>query len=244
MERSPGTDETDQIKTKSSASGLPMRKRKRMNIIEKKFETNEVVFANKDLNKATNKINALGEKVKSNLFEIAFIIAEVNEKKCFADDGFKNVHEWTTSTFGFKKTQSYTLLKIGKEYTIPVLDEKGKVIGYKSNLLDGEEDFTTTQIEKMLPAGHDKAIELVENETITPDMTAREIGIVIKSELNADTDADTETDTDTDTETETDTDTDTETETKSDFEVYVIDEKGNKYLIPNSVLKVYQVFEF
>lgn len=89
-------------------------------------------------------------------------------------------------TFGFKKSASYTLLKVGKEYTKQLTDAKGKVAGYKSNLTadNAEKDYTTTQIEKMLPVGHEVAEQLSEEGKINPDMSCKEIEKVIKTVKN------------------------------------------------------------
>lgn len=144
-------------------------------------------YTNKALNTATQKVFKIGETVRKCAFETAVIIASVEASECYKEDGFNTVHEWTNAAFGFQKSASYTLLKIGREYVRELVDPKtGKVKGYASNLLpeDAEKDFSTTQIEKMLPAGHAFAAELVEREEITPDMTCREIGKIIKSYTN------------------------------------------------------------
>lgn len=144
----------------------------------------EVRFVNKNLQKATNDMLKLGAEIRKCALMSAVIIAKVESTECYKDDGFNSVHAWTEKTFGFKKSASYTLLKIGKEYIRKIISPKsGKVIGYSSNLLpvDAEKDFTTTQIEKMLPGGHDLAMELVGSGEITPTMTCKEIEKVIKS---------------------------------------------------------------
>ena len=145
-------------------------------------------FTNKALNTATQKVFKIGETVRKCAFETAVIIASVEASECYKEDGFNNVHEWTKAAFGFQKSASYSLLKIGREYVREITDPKtGKIKGYASNLLpeDTEKDFSTTQIEKMLPAGHAFAAELVEREEITPDMTCKEIGKIIKSYTSA-----------------------------------------------------------
>ena len=153
-------------------------------------------YTNKTLNTATQKVYKIGETVRKCAFETAVIIASVESSECYKEDGFNNVHEWTNAAFGFQKSASYTLLKIGREYVREITDSKtGKIKGYMSNLLpeDAEKDFSTTQIEKMLPAGHAFAAELVEREEITPDMTCREIGKIIKSYTNTDEEKETDT---------------------------------------------------
>ena len=142
----------------------------------------ELNFDNKELAKASKLIVKLSEGIIKNQLEIAHVIATVDETKCYEEDGFKNVHEWTNRAFGFKKTASYSLLKIGREYVKTCMNNKNKVIGYSSNLVeDPDNDFNTSQIEKMLPLGHEKAKEFVDSELITPDMTCKEIEKVVKA---------------------------------------------------------------
>lgn len=150
---------------------------------------NEITFSNKELQKSTTSIFKLGNSIKANWFSIAHIIAHVDETECYKDDGFNTVHEWVEKTFGIKKTASYSLLTIGKEYTREITSASGKVIGYGTNLIvDGEPDFSKTQIEKMLPGGHELASELVSSGEVTPDMSAKEISKVVKRHTNPEPD--------------------------------------------------------
>lgn len=143
-------------------------------------------YMNKDLVKATKKVNKLGSSIQRNLFEVAAIVAEVDRTQCYEEDGFKNVHEWTAQAFGIKKTASYSLLKIGKDYVEILLNEKGTAIAYGSNLYHAtEKDFSMSQVEALLPAGKDLAEDLAATEKVTPEMTVREIKKVVK-EFTAD----------------------------------------------------------
>lgn len=145
--------------------------------------TNAVSFSNKELQKATNTVFKLGDAIKKNWFAIAYIVSHVDSTECYKDDGFNTVHEWVEKTFGIKKTASYSLLTIGKEYTREIVNASGRVVGYGTNLVTEGDDFSKTQVEKMLPAGHELAVELVETGEITPEMPAREISKVVKSHL-------------------------------------------------------------
>lgn len=191
--------------------------------------TNAPTFQNKTLQSATNKIFKIAKAVRKCAYETAYIMAQVDETECYKDDGFNNVHEWAMKTFGFKKSASYTLLRVGKEYTRTITDAKGKVNCYCSNLIseNADNDFTTTQIEKMLPGGHELAVELVKKEEITPDMTCKEIEKVIKSYIKPEPE-------------ETETETATE-ETEHETLVLVTDENGNKYNVPIDVLERYKI---
>lgn len=179
--------------------------------------TNAVSFDNEELQKATNAVLKLGDAIKKNWFAIAHIVAHVDETECYKDDGFNNVHEWVEKAFGIKKSASYSLLTIGREYTREIVNSSGKVVGYGTNLItDGSDDFSKTQVEKMLPAGHELAVELVNEGEITPDMSAKEISKVVKSRIKPGTDGREVTET-----------------------VSVWDKDGNEYAIPVDVLVKY-----
>lgn len=141
-----------------------------------------LAFTNKKLQNATMQIMQIAGKIRNNWFEVGAIIATVDEQELYKDDGFNNVHEWTARAFNIKKSMSYDLLKIGKEYTREILSEKGRTLGYECNLEvpDSSENFALTQVIRMLPAGHEKVQELVTAKVITPDMTSTAIGKVIK----------------------------------------------------------------
>lgn len=193
--------------------------------------TKSISFSNKELQKATNMVYKLGDTIKRNWFTIAHIVAHVDETECYKDDGFNNVHEWVEKTFGIKKTASYSLLAIGKEYTREIVNGTGKVVGYGTNLVtEGTEDFSKTQVEKMLPGGHNLAVELVHDGEITPDMTAKEISKVVKSHTNPENN-----------ESETTGNEETETGNKESEQelIYVQDANRNEYMVPADILKKY-----
>ena len=197
--------------------------------------SNAVTFNNKELQNATNKVLKLGNTIKKNWFAIAHIVAHVDATECYKDDGFNTVHEWVEKTFGIKKTASYSLLTIGKEYTREIVNASGKIVGYGTNLItDGSDDFSKTQVEKMLPAGHELAVELVNGGEITPDMSTKEISRVVKSHINPES----ETDDMEPNETETDCGNGPEQEPET---VSVWDKDGNEYAIPVDVLAKYAV---
>lgn len=199
--------------------------------------TNAVSFDNKELQKATNAVLKLGDAIKKNWFAIAHIVAHVDETECYKDDGFNNVHEWVEKAFGIKKSASYSLLTIGREYTREIVNSSGKVVGYGTNLItDGSDDFSKTQVEKMLPAGHELAVELVNGGEITTDMSAKEISRVVKSHIKTDP-YESETDCmEPENETEVREGTEQEPETVS-----VWDKDGNEYKIPVDVLAMYRI---
>lgn len=195
----------------------------------------EVNFANKNLAKATEKIYKLADTMRKSAYETAVIIALVETNQWFLDDGFSDVHAWTEQMFGFKKSASYNLLKIGQKWTKSVLDKNGKVIGYRSALTDESEsvDFTTSQVALLLPVGFEKAQTLVEDEDITPEMTCAEIRKRLK-EIKDGEEAESDGEEAEETEAK-------ETEAEAEEMKTVEDEDGNTYRIPVSVLEQYRV---
>lgn len=151
-------------------------------------------FINPQLHKATDAIFRLGESIRINQYQVAAIIAGVDASECYKDDGFDSVHDWVTKTFGFGKSQSYDLLKVGREYTRKLVDDRGRTKAYECNLLPegSPENFTASQVAKLLPVGHDKAEELVKAGVVTPRMTCKEIakavkdpdGVVVEGEMS------------------------------------------------------------
>ena len=92
-------------------------------------EHKQLSFTNKELQNATMAIYKIAENIRTRWFEIAAIVAMVDAKELYKDDGFADVHEWVNKTFAFGKSTSYDLLKVGREYVREVTNKAGKVIG-------------------------------------------------------------------------------------------------------------------
>ena len=133
-------------------------------------------FKNAELNEYTQEVLHIGNDVKKNFFKVASIMCKVQECKCYADDGFKDAISWAMETFKFKKSFAYNLMKIGKNY----LDDKSD----STNLPHDEQDFTPNQVARLFPLkSRDKAVELINDGKIAPEMTCKEIEEVVKSEV-------------------------------------------------------------
>lgn len=132
----------------------------------------QVSLTNKKLAQATTRIFKLGDKVRSNLYEIAKELVKIDEADLYKDDGFKSVTEYAQSVLGIKKTLAYNLVRIGREYTAPELPG--------SNLPHEDNDYTVAQIERLLPVTHDEAVELINEGKVNSEMSTREIAKVVK----------------------------------------------------------------
>lgn len=127
--------------------------------------SNAIVFKNPELNRATAELIATVQSEAKSIMERAKILAEINERKLFAEDGFKNIVEYGEKLFHWKKAYIYQLIAAWNKYgEAPLL------------LPDGTEaKFNAGQYQEMATISHEQAQELVSNGTITPDMTTKAI---------------------------------------------------------------------
>lgn len=169
-------------------------------------------FENQSLAKATEEIIRLQKNVNQSLISVAGISGEVAKSESYKDDGFKSAQEWLMNTFNYKKSTAYTIVKIGKEYV--QLEINGCLPIYKTIFANSEtdEDFTLTQLEKLLPLGKERIELLLLNGDLNYSMTVKEIKeLVVNTKLLDKEETETETE---ETETEKETETETETETE------------------------------
>lgn len=177
-------------------------------------------FENQSLAKATEEIISLQKNVNQSLISVAGISGEVAKSESYKDDGFKSAQEWLMSTFNYKKSTAYTMVKIGKEYVN--LEINGCLPIYKTIFANSEtdEDFTLTQLEKLLPLGKERIELFLLNGDLNYSMTVKEIKELVANTKLLDKE---ETETETETETEEMETEDTETDLRkavSTIEIY------------------------
>lgn len=152
--------------------------------------TNRPKFLNKELEQATVNLMKCDMQIKTRRYDIAAILADVANRKLYEQDGFASAQEYAHSTFGMQKSLAYALIDVGTTFTRPIINDKGKVIGHCSNLLPPANhekqdapliDFSTGQLARLSPLGRDKVIELIDNESLSPTMTYREIDALVKA---------------------------------------------------------------
>ena len=128
-----------------------------------------------ELNEATDRILTIQNSIVKNKYAIAVILAEIDDKKLYQAGGFKNTVEYAQKNFDYKKSEAYTLIRVGRNFTAETLE---------SNLPHDKVDYTLAQIEKLLPVGDkDEIEEFIKSSDITPDMTVKEISAVVKEKL-------------------------------------------------------------
>ena len=221
-------------------------------------------FKNEELKEATRRIYEIGERVKRYSYEVAHIIYQVNRNESYKQDGFKNVSMWAETMFGFKKSATYNLLKIGENFILKYENENGQV-EYTSKFASDGNDFSITQLARMLPLIADEiSVDsfITENE-IEYNTSANRISELVKmargiedkkSEDIEDKKSEDIKDKKSDDKQEEKKSDDKQEEKKSEdieeqfFEIIENDAKtevtdlvGNKYMIPNKILAKYLV---
>lgn len=138
----------------------------------------------KTLANTTDKINKLQLNMKKSLLAIAKILSDIKTEDV-KKAGFKNVAHYAEVVFGYKKAMTSNLIRIGTQY---VVCDKNK---YYTILENDGSDFTVSQLQECLKLDVATVQDLVEDKTITSDMTCKEIRDVVK-ELTTDTTENTE----------------------------------------------------
>ena len=144
-------------------------------------------YLNAKLQKVTDQIRTYDMNVRNNQYAIAYMIGRVDVEGIYKDDGFDTCASWACDAFGIAKTLAYNLIAIGKEFTRPVLNSKGKVMAFASNIVECDDhemppvDFTVDQIARIRPLGRDKVVELYKAGQLTPHMTTADMVKVVKA---------------------------------------------------------------
>lgn len=144
------------------------------------MKVNEVEITNTKLRNFTEQIHKQGQNIQKSFAKVAAILTKIDDSKCYEQDGFESVHDYTNKVFGWKKANSYAMLKVGREYI------DGKTL---ESVLPHEtgNDYSTSQLQALLPLKSvDTVKELAEREEISPAMSVREIKEVVKAYKNKD----------------------------------------------------------
>ena len=159
------------------------------------------------------------KNVNQSLLSVAGVVGEVVKNESYKDD-FKTPVDWLMKTFNYKKSTAYSLLEIGKNYVIADVDNKSGILPIYHTIfrdIKTDEDFSMTQLEKLLPLGVDVTRMLLATGKLSYDMTVKEIRELVKetrSIESAETEAESEVETEAESEVETEAETEAETEEK------------------------------
>lgn len=158
-------------------------------------------YVSKRLEKATASIIRCADGINSKSFEICYKVAEVakaakDDNTILSQDGFKNVAEWCENAFGFQKSSTNYMERIGRQFII----KNGT--RYTTNFVASDErkdnfdgdyiEFTYSQLLKMLPFDEIMVRDCVAKGIIQNTMSCREIERVLKEVKESLTEHDTE----------------------------------------------------
>lgn len=128
---------------------------------------------NPELKNAAKQIVKLEKTRDRAAYAIAQVLKTVDDKRLFVEDGYKNIEQFASAMFGYKRVTVSNMLRIAKTYMLP----DGSTI-----LKNGENDFTYTKLSELLSLGPDTLKKAVQNGDITPDMTQKELRNYVKKQ--------------------------------------------------------------
>ncbi len=128
---------------------------------------------NPELKNAAKKIVKLEKTRDRAAYEIAQVLKTVDDKRMYVEDGYKNIEQFASAMFGYKKVTVSNMLRIAKTYMLP----NGDTI-----LKKGENDFTYTKLSELLSLGPDTLKKAVQDGEITPEMTQKELRNYVKKQ--------------------------------------------------------------
>lgn len=131
---------------------------------------------NIELKNAAKQIVKLEKTRDRAAYAIAQVLKTVDDKRLFVEDGYKNIEQFASAMFGYKRVTVSNMLRIAKTYMLP----DGSTI-----LKNGENDFTYTKLSELLSLGPDTLKKAVQDGEITPDMTQKELRNYVKKQKAA-----------------------------------------------------------
>lgn len=128
---------------------------------------------NFELKNAAKQIVKLEQTRDRAAYAIAQVLKTVDDKRLFVEDGYKNIEQFASAMFGYKRVTVSNMLRIAKTYMLP----DGSTI-----LKNGENDFTYTKLSELLSLGPDRLKKAVQDGEITPEMTQKELRNYVKKQ--------------------------------------------------------------
>ena len=184
-----------------------------MDIIERAMtrQITEIDFSDSNLTRETKAILSLTQKSKKMLFEIAVRLTEIKNKEYYKKDGFTTVFEYAEKVLGYKKNMCYKMFNVAEKF----ITVNGKN-NYNSIIAHEDTDYTVSQLIELNTLKPEQVIQLDKTETITPEMTTKEIREIVKDTKQLEKQEETEESAGE----EKDTETNAETDLSKDFSKY------------------------
>lgn len=162
------------------------------NVFEMTLNTKRAI-ASDELKKATEEINKALNCGKQAVMKIAYTLADINDKKLYSADGFKNIKQYASTMFGFSDRTTNAYILTANNFIL--FDEKeNRYCSIFAKELNGTEiDFNFTALLEMntLASKDENLVDLhsmITNGTISPSHSNADIRATIKAYKNGEID--------------------------------------------------------
>lgn len=162
------------------------------NVFEMTLNTKRAI-ASEELKKATNEINKALNSGKQAVMKIAYTLADINDKKLYSADGFKNIKQYASTMFGFSDRTTNAYILTANNFIL--FDEKeNRYYSIFAKELNGTEmDFNFTALLEMNTLANNEESSLalhdmITNGTISPVHSNADIRATIKAYKNGEID--------------------------------------------------------
>lgn len=162
------------------------------NVFEMALNTKRAI-ASDELKKATEAITEALNSGKQAVMKIAYTLAEINDKKLYSADGFKNIKQYASTMFGFSDRTTNAYILTANNFIL--FDEKeNRYYSIFAKELNGTEtDFNFTALLEMNTLANNEETRLdlhdmIINGTISPVHSNADIRATIKAFKNGEID--------------------------------------------------------
>ena len=162
------------------------------NVFEMVLNTKRAI-ASEELKKATEEINKALNSGKQAVMKIAYTLADINDKKLYSSDGFKNIKQYASTMFGFSDRTTNAYILTANNFIL--FDEKeNRYYSIFSKEINGNEiDFNFTALLEMNTLANneetlDDLRDMITNGTISPIHSNADIRATIKAYKNGEID--------------------------------------------------------
>ncbi|MDD6771213.1 hypothetical protein [Inconstantimicrobium porci] len=163
-----------------------------LEIFELSLNTKRAI-ASDELKKATQTISEALNSGKQAVMKIAYTLAEINDKKLYSADGFKNIKQYASTMFSFSDRTTNAYILTANNF-IEFNEKENCYQSIFATEINGEKiDFNFTALLEMnTMANKDESrsdlIDMIKNNTISPFQSNADIRATIKAFKNREID--------------------------------------------------------
>lgn len=150
-------------------------------------------IASDELKKATETISEALNSGKQAVMKIAFTLAEINDKKLYSADGFKNIKQYASTMFSFSDRTTNAYILTANNF-IEFNEKENCYQSIFATEINGEKiDFNFTALLEMNSMANKEEtrsdlIDMIKNDTISPFQSNSDIRATIKAFKNGEID--------------------------------------------------------